>query len=113
MHYLLQKYYEHVENIVYRAGIYSCILQVLRHTATLCIYKKRTWLNDAVFLKGTVSRDFLLLVFFGQPQSIAVGSFRISSKICKSRRTTGVNDTGGKVATGINDTGGKFFHQFR
>jgi hypothetical protein len=48
MHYLLQKYYEHVENIVYKAGINSCILQVLRHTATPCIYKKTTWLNDAV-----------------------------------------------------------------
>jgi hypothetical protein len=34
-------------------------------------------------LKGTVSRDFLLLVFF-------------------------MNDTGGKFATGVNDTGGKF-----
>ncbi len=40
-----------------------------------------------------------------------VGSFRIFSKIrgdiCKSRCTTGVNDTGGKFATGVNDTCGK------
>jgi hypothetical protein len=39
-------------------------------------------------LKGTVSRDFLLLVF--------------------SRIAAGFNDTGGKFATRINDTGGKF-----
>jgi hypothetical protein len=26
--------------------------------------------------------------------------------------TTGVNDTGGKIATGGNDAGGKFCHQF-
>jgi hypothetical protein len=40
-----------------------------------------------------------------------------------SRCTTGINDTGGKIAasidtggklaTGINNTGGKFRHQFR
>jgi hypothetical protein len=80
-----------------------------------------------------VSRDFLLLVFFDesvspQPQSIALGPFRIFSKIRgdnrKPRCTTGINDTDGKIAAGINDTGGKFatgvsdaggkfFHQFR
>jgi hypothetical protein len=47
-----------------------------------------------------------------QPQSSPLGPFRIFSKIRgdirKSRRTTGINDTGGKFATGINDTGGKF-----
>jgi hypothetical protein len=46
-----------------------------------------------------------------QPQSIALGPFRIFSKIRgdnrKSRCTTGINDTGGKFATGVNDTGGK------
>jgi hypothetical protein len=49
-------------------------------------------------LKGTVSRDFLLLV--SQPQSIPLGPFQIFSKIrgaiCSSRLTTGVVDTGGK-----------------
>ena len=68
-------------------------------------------------LKGTVSRDFLLQVFFHEspspkPLIITLGTFRIFSKIIgdirKSRCTTGVNDTGGKFATGINDTGGKF-----
>jgi hypothetical protein len=63
-----------------------------------------------------------------QPQSIPLRPFRIFSKIRgdirNSRCTTGINDTGCKIAagtndtgdkfaTGINDTGGKFFHQFR
>jgi hypothetical protein len=63
-----------------------------------------------------------------QPQSIALGPFTIFSNIRgdnrKTRCTTGINDTGGKIAAGINDTGGKFatgvsvaggkfFHQFR
>jgi hypothetical protein len=51
-----------------------------------------------------------------QPQSIALGPFRIFSKIRrdnrKSRCTTGINNISGKFATGVNDTGGKFFHQF-
>jgi len=81
--------------------------------------------------KGTVSRDFLLLVFFREssspkPPIIALGSFRIISKIRgdirQSRCTTGIYDTGDKFchqnnwccwyrwqgATGINNTGGKF-----
>jgi hypothetical protein len=53
-------------------------------------------------IKGTVSRDFLLLVFFmnqfpPKPLSIPLGPFRIFSKICgdirSSRLTTGINDT--------------------
>ncbi len=53
-----------------------------------------------------MSRDFLLLVFFyesvyPQPQSVPLGPFRIFSKIRedirKSRCTTGVNNTGGKL----------------
>ncbi len=55
--------------------------------------------------KGTVSRDFLLLVFswisFPQPQSIPLKPFRFFSKIRwdirNSRCTTGINDTGVKV----------------
>ncbi len=71
-------------------------------------------------LKGTVSRDFLLLVFLMNqlpPSPRVLGPFRIFSKICGDNRnsmcTTGINDTGGKfatgvnVATGVNDTGGK------
>jgi hypothetical protein len=55
--------------------------------------------------KGTVSRDFLLLVFFlnqlpPPPRIIPLGPFRIFSKICgdirSSRFATGVNDTGGQ-----------------
>jgi hypothetical protein len=55
-------------------------------------------------LKGTVLRDFLLLVFFlnqfPPPLIIPLGPFRIFSKIRgdirSSRFATGVNDTGGK-----------------
>jgi hypothetical protein len=56
-------------------------------------------------LKGTVSQDFLLLVFFmnqfpPQPQSVLLGPFRIFSNIRgdirSSRLTTGVADTGEK-----------------
>ncbi len=85
-----------------------------------------------ILLKGTVSCDFLLLVFFvnrlPKPLIIALGSFRIFPKIrgdiCKSRckvqiwcryhDTSGkfatniasVIYTGGKFATGVHDTGG-------
>ncbi len=77
----------------------------------LAVNKGKGW------LKGTVSRDFLLLVFFHesvspQPQSIPFKPFRNFSKIRgdirESRCTTGINDTGGKIAAGINDAGGKF-----
>jgi hypothetical protein len=50
--------------------------------------------------KGTVSRDFLLLVFFMNqfPPSPRVSHFsKIRGDIRKSRCTTGVNDTGGKL----------------
>jgi hypothetical protein len=58
----------------------------------------------SITFKGTVSRDFMLLVFFmnqfpPQPQSITLGPFRILSTIR------------GDILTGINDTGAKiFFH---
>ncbi len=57
-------------------------------------------------IKGTVSEDFLLQVFFSwitfpKLLKITLGSFRIFSKIRgdihKSRCTTGVYDTGGKL----------------
>ncbi len=63
------------------------------------------YLSTPLF-SGTVSRDFLLQVFFHEspspkPLIITLGSFRIFSKIHgdirKSRCTTGVNDTGGKL----------------
>jgi hypothetical protein len=47
-----------------------------------------------------------------KPLKIILGSFPISSKNCgnihKSRCTTGINNTSGKVATSINNTGFKF-----
>ncbi len=81
---------------------------------------KRIFLHRliAVPLKGTVSRDFLLLVFFMNqfPPSIPFTPFQIFSKIPGdirvSRCTTGINDTGGKFVTSISDTGGKFFLHF-
>jgi hypothetical protein len=65
----------------------------------------------SVRLKETVSRNFLLLVFFinqfpPQPQSIPLRLFQIFSKIRGDIRKS-------RCTTGINDTGGKFFHQFR
>ncbi len=61
--------------------------------------------------KGTVSQDFLLLVFswisFPTAQSIPLGPFWFFSKICGDIRNSRCT-TGGKFATGINDTGGKF-----
>ncbi len=79
--------------------------------------------------EGTVSREFLLLVSwvsFPQAQSIPLVLFLIFFKNLrrKSRCTTSINDTCGKIAasindivgkfaTSINDTGGKkFCHQF-
>jgi hypothetical protein len=55
--------------------------------------------------KGTVSLDFLLLVFFHESVSpkalsIPLGPFRIFSKIHGDIRSS-------RLATGINDTGGK------
>ena len=67
-------------------------------------------------VKGTVSRDFLLLVFFmnhfpPSPRVFHLDRFEFFAKIHgdirESRCTTGVNDTGGKFAAGVNDTGGK------
>jgi hypothetical protein len=70
-------------------------------------------------LKGTVSQDFLLQVFFhesysSKPLKITLELFQIfvenSQDICKSRCPTGINNTGGKFATGtagVVDIGGK------
>jgi hypothetical protein len=67
-------------------------------------------------LKGQCHEIFCFWFFYEsvspQPQSIPLGPFRIFSKIrgdiCKSRCTTGVNDTGGKFAAGVVDTVSKF-----
>jgi hypothetical protein len=60
-------------------------------------------------IKGTVSRDFLLLVFFMNqfPPSSRVFHLDRFEFFRKLRRYSRVNDTGGKFATGVNDTGGK------
>ncbi len=61
--------------------------------------------------KVTVSRDFLLQVFFHESSSpelskITVGSFRIFSKIRGDIRKW-------RCTTGVNYTGGKFCHRYR
>jgi hypothetical protein len=62
-----------------------------------------------------VSEDFCFVFFQESPSSkplkITLGSFEfflIRRDICKSRCTTGINDTGGKFATGVNNIGGNF-----
>jgi hypothetical protein len=76
-------------------------------------------------LQGTVSRDFLLQVFFlfflnylsRGTLIIQFKQFRIFSKIRYSMCTTGANDTrstlntGGKFAAGVNKTAGHIFPQ--
>jgi hypothetical protein len=62
---------------------------------------------DTVPKRDSVTRffasDFFRESSFPKPLIIALGSFRIFSKIrgdiCKCRCTTGINDTGGKFAT--------------
>ncbi len=71
----------------------------------------KIWSDPETHIKGTVSQDFLLLVFFHesvspQPRSIPLGSFRFFSKIRGDVRKS-------RCTTGINNTGGKFCHQFR
>ncbi len=93
-------------------------------------------------IKGTVSRDFLLLVFLwiSFPPAPEYPIRTVSNFFENSRRylrvkvhhrcqrhrwqichrcqwhrwqiAAGINDTGGKFATVINDTGGKFCHKF-
>ncbi len=78
--------------------------------------------KNVVDFKGTVSRDFLPLVFYMNqfPTSPRVFHedrfefFRKFAEIFASQGASqGINDIGGKFATSINDTGGKFCHQFR
>ncbi len=66
------------------------------------------------YLKGQCHEIFCFWFFHEsvspQLQNIPFRPFRIFSKIRRdireSRCTTGVNDTGGKIAAGINDAGG-------
>ncbi len=61
-------------------------------------------------LKGTVSRDFLLLVFFFRnqfPPAPEYGKIDAGINDTSGKIDAGINDTGGKFATGINDAGGK------
>ena len=75
----------------------------------------------AYYIKVTVPRDFRLLVFFmnqfpPSPRVFHLDRFEFFAKIHgdirESRCTTGVNDTGGKIAAtifaSVVDTGGKF-----
>jgi hypothetical protein len=80
--------------------------QVVRLMILVAIYN--IWIRSfQQYVKGTVSRDFLLLVFFMNqfPLSIPLGPFRIFSKIRGDIRSS-------RLTTGITDTGGKFCHQF-
>jgi hypothetical protein len=73
------------------------------------------WITKSWLVKGTVSRDILLPVFFyhvsssPKPPKITLGSKNLEN----SRRPQvkvhhrGINDTGNKFANGVNDTGGK------
>ncbi len=69
--------------------------------------KKRNISSLDKYIKGTVSRDFLLQVFFHEssspkPLKISLGSLKffleIREDICKSMFTTSINDTGGKFS---------------
>jgi hypothetical protein len=86
-------------------------------------------------VKGTVSRDFLLQVYFHEssspnpkPPKISLGSFQIFLQTCgifanegappvsttsMANFAAGVIFTSGKFATSIKDTGGKFCHWYR
>jgi hypothetical protein len=73
-------------------------------------------------LKGTVSRDFLLLVFFmnqfsPSPRVFHLDRFEFFRKFAEIYASQGappVSTTpAAKIAAGINDTGGNFFHHFR
>ncbi len=83
-------------------------------------HSRGRWGGGGWAFKGTVSRDFFHESVSHQPKGIPLGPFQIFSNIrrdickssCKSRCTTGINDTGGKFATCIDNTGGKFCHQF-
>jgi hypothetical protein len=95
------------------------------------VKKKKKKNTDLIFrtLKNSLSRDTIPMPLKGQfpeifcfrffyesvspqPQSIPFRPFRFFSKIRgdipESRCTTGINDTGGKIAAGINDAGGQF-----
>jgi hypothetical protein len=87
----------------------------------------------ASHLKGTVSRDFLVQVFFMNhlpsflpsttpvanlpPVSTTPAANFATSSPCVvdtgGKFATGINDTSGKFATGVIDTGGKLCEQYQ
>ncbi len=86
--------------MIYVAGFSHLFLQNTCSINSFLVFKSK----QLASFKGTVSRDFLLQVFLMNhlPPSPWIGSFRIFSKIRgdirKSRCTTGVNDTNGKLS---------------
>ncbi len=104
----------------------KCCTQIVSNSRTLFQSFVPIWLARG--LKGTVSRDFLLLVFFmnqfpPSPRVSYKDRFKFFWKFASQGAppmstipvaiAAGINDTGGKFATGFNDTGCKFWHQFR
>ncbi len=99
-------------------------------TANILLFSVSQW----ILLKGTVSQDFLLLVFFMNqfppyPRVFHLDRFKFFRKFAEIFASQGAppvsttpvanlppvstKNTGGKFATGISDTGGKFLHHFR
>ncbi len=70
-------------------------------------------------LKGQCHENFASGFFHESPSpkplKMTLESFQIFPKIrkdiCRSRCTTGINDTGSKFATGVNDNSGKFCYR--
>ncbi len=94
--------------LVYALNFNHIVLwsKMLSYGSVRCI---RTHWNR---VKGTVSRDFLLLVFFmnqfpppPHPTVFHLDRFEIFRKFAEIFAS--VVDTAGKFATGVNDTGGK------
>jgi hypothetical protein len=86
-------------------------------TAVLAMAKQQVLYTPFFLLQGTVPRDLRLQIFFMDqfPPSWTIRTVSnfstIPGDICKSRCTTGINNTGGKFSTSINNTGGKFCDQ--
>jgi hypothetical protein len=73
----------------------------------------RNSIKKGAYLKGTVSRDFRLLVFFADqvpPLTPVANLLPVSTTLAKlvAKFAAGVADTGGKFAAGVVDTGGNF-----
>jgi hypothetical protein len=71
---------------------------------------KCRWRLGIVYVKGTVSQDFLLQVFFINhlpPPPAPENKIRVISNFFKNSRTSGITDSKGKYSPGVNGTGGK------